>query len=32
MWDYQGNFGLVTKSGGGTVVDQAIVNALGLKK
>ena len=32
MWDYQGNFGLVTKGSGGTVVDQAVVNALGLKK
>ena len=32
MWDYQGGFGLVTKGSGGTVVDQAVVNALGLKK
>jgi endoglucanase len=32
MWDYQGNFGLVTKGSGGTVVDQAVVTALGLKK
>jgi len=31
MWDYQGNFGIVTKGSGGTVVDQAIVTALGLK-
>jgi aryl-phospho-beta-D-glucosidase BglC (GH1 family) len=32
MWDYQGGFGIVTKGSGGTVVDQAVVNALGLKK
>jgi aryl-phospho-beta-D-glucosidase BglC (GH1 family) len=32
MWDYQGNFGVVTKNGGNTVVDQAVVSALGLKK
>jgi aryl-phospho-beta-D-glucosidase BglC (GH1 family) len=33
MWDYQGNFGLVTKTNGGpAVVDQAVVTALGLKK
>jgi endoglucanase len=32
MWDYQGNFGVVTKGSGGTVVDQAVVAALGLKK
>lgn len=32
MWDYQGGFGIVTKGGGGTVVDQAVVTALGLKK
>jgi aryl-phospho-beta-D-glucosidase BglC (GH1 family) len=32
MWDYQGGFGLVTKGSGGTVVDQAVVTALGLKK
>lgn len=31
MWDYQGGFGLVTKGAGGTVVDQSVVNALGLK-
>ena len=31
MWDYQGNFGVVTKGSGGTVVDQAVVAALGLK-
>jgi endoglucanase len=32
MWDYQGNFGIVTKGSSGTVVDQGVVNALGLKK
>ena len=32
MWDYQGGFGLVTKGSGGTVVDPAVANALGLKK
>jgi len=32
MWDYQGNFGVVTKGSGGTVVDQSVVNALGLKR
>jgi aryl-phospho-beta-D-glucosidase BglC (GH1 family) len=32
MWDYQGGFGVVTKGSGGTVVDQAVVAALGLKK
>ena len=32
MWDYQGSFSLVTKGSNGTVVDQAVVNALGLKK
>jgi endoglucanase len=32
MWDYQGGFGLVTKGSGGTVVDQGVVTALGLKK
>jgi len=32
MWDYQGGFGLVTKGSSGTVVDQAVANALGLKK
>jgi aryl-phospho-beta-D-glucosidase BglC (GH1 family) len=30
MWDYQGSFGLVTKQGGTTTVDQGIVRALGL--
>jgi len=32
MWDYQGGFGVVTKGSGGTVVDPAVVTALGLKK
>ena len=32
MWDYQGDFGLVTKGTAGTVVDDGVVNALGLKK
>lgn len=32
MWDYQGGFGIVTKGSGGTVVDQSVVTALGLKK
>jgi endoglucanase len=32
MWDYQGSFSLVTKGSNGTVVDQGVVNALGLKK
>jgi len=32
MWDYRGDFALVTKGSGGTVVDQSVVNALGLKK
>jgi endoglucanase len=31
MWDYEASFGLVTKGSGGTVVDQGIVTALGLK-
>ena len=31
MWDYQTNFGLVTKSSTGTVVDDGVVHALGLK-
>ena len=32
MWDYQENFGLVTKTNGGPAVpDPAIVEALGLK-
>ena len=32
MWDYQADFGIVTKGPQGTVVDQNIVNALGLKR
>ncbi len=32
MWDYQGSFGIVTKSNGQTRVDDAVVQALGLKK
>ena len=32
MWDYQADFGVVTKTAKGTVVDQAVVNALGLKR
>ena len=31
MWDYQGSFGLVTKGSGGTVVDQGVLGALGLR-
>ena len=31
MWDYQGDFGLVIKNSAGTVVDQGLLNALGLK-
>jgi endoglucanase len=31
MWDYQASFGMVTKKDGKTVVDQGIVDALGLK-
>jgi endoglucanase len=31
MWDYEASFGLVTKGSGGTMVDQGIVTALGLK-
>jgi endoglucanase len=31
MWDYQASFGLVTKKGGTTTVDQSLVEALGLK-
>lgn len=30
MWDYQADFGLVTKGSGGTVVDQTVLHALGL--
>ena len=32
MWDYQTNFGMVTKGPNGTVVDEGVVRALGLKK
>ncbi len=32
MWDYQASFGLVTKSAQGTVVDEGVLQALGLKK
>ena len=31
MWDYQTNFGMVTKGSAGTVVDDGVVRALGLK-
>ncbi len=31
MWDYEGGFALVTKSSSGTVVDQNVLRALGLK-
>ncbi|ADW68526.1 glycoside hydrolase family 5 [Granulicella tundricola MP5ACTX9] len=31
MWDYQGDFGIVTKGSGGTMVDLGVVGALGLK-
>ena len=31
FWDYQTNFGMVTKDSGGTVVDDGVVRALGLK-
>jgi aryl-phospho-beta-D-glucosidase BglC (GH1 family) len=32
MWDYQGSFGLVSKTQQGTVADPAILSALGLKR
>jgi endoglucanase len=32
MWDYQANFGMVTKGPSGTVVDDGVVHALGLRK
>ena len=32
MWDYQADFGLVTKTGAATVVDQDVLRALGLRK
>lgn len=31
MWDYSGEFGIVTKTGGKTVVDDSVVKALGMK-
>ena len=31
MWDYQADFGLVTKGANGTVVDQSVLTALGMK-
>ena len=31
LWDYSGGFGFVTKTEGRTVVDPAVVDALGLK-
>ena len=32
MWDYDGNFGLATKSSAGIVFDSAILQALGMGK
>jgi aryl-phospho-beta-D-glucosidase BglC (GH1 family) len=32
MWDYQANFGLVQKGPNGTVVDQGVLRALGMKR
>ncbi len=32
MWDYQGDFGLVMKSGKGTTIDQGVLNALGMAR
>ncbi len=32
MWDYQANFGLVTKGPSGTTVDDGVLRALGLKR
>ncbi len=32
MWDYQANFGLVTKGADGTVVDDGVLHALGLHR
>ena len=32
MWDYQADFGLVTKQGAATIVDQDVLRALGLRK
>jgi hypothetical protein len=31
MWDYAGDFGLVTKQAGQIVVDDTLVSALGLR-
>ena len=31
MWDYQGGFGVVTKSNGTTVEDEGVIKALGLR-
>ena len=31
MWDYQTNFGAVTKANGATTVDQGVISALGLQ-
>jgi aryl-phospho-beta-D-glucosidase BglC (GH1 family) len=31
MWDWDGNFGLVTKAASGTVVDENVLHALGMK-
>ena len=31
MWDYSTNFGVVSKEGGKTIVDEGVVKALGLK-
>jgi hypothetical protein len=30
MWDYQDNFGAVTKKDGKTIVDKSVIDALGL--
>lgn len=32
MWDYRANFGLVTKGPSGTVVDDGVLRALGMKR
>ena len=32
MWDYQDNFGLVTKGPSGTLLDDGVLRALGMKK
>jgi hypothetical protein len=32
MWDYDGNFGLATKSSAGIVIDPVILLALGMGK